>query len=252
MRKLVSVRLLFGMMLLGCLLLVPGFLLAADYAAIDALDDEVTIDNYKQAITLCEKALAENPNDFEAAWRCARAYRWYGELSKRAQVEGWKDICAKYGKDGMNMAQKAIDQQPNKPDGYYWYALNVGIYSDGVSILTALKEGLKNKTQESFEKVYATDKLYEEAGSILGLGRFWAVLPWPLNDKDLSLKYYREYQKTEFFGQKAEGPIYLAELLIQMGGDENKAEAKSLLQEKLKTDSKYFLDWKDRLLKDAE
>ncbi len=237
---------------LSCFVALPVALLAADYAEIDALDDEVTIEKYQKSIELCQKALAANPTDFEANWRCARAYRWYGELSKRANVEGWKDICAKYGKEGMNYAQKAIDLQPDKPDGYYWYALNVGIYSDGVSILTALKEGLKNKTQESFEKVYATDKTYEEAGSILGLGRFWAVLPWPLNDKELSLKYYREYEKTQFYGQKAEGPIYLAELLINLGGDANKAEAKSILETKLKTDSKYFLDWKDRLLNEMK
>lgn len=234
------------------LFLLPIAALAADYAAIDALNDEMTIQNYQKSLDLCKKALAENPNDFEANWRYARANRWYGELSKRANVADWKDICAKYGKEGMNYAQKAIDSQPNKPDGYYWYALNVGIYSDGVSILTALKEGLKDKTQESFEKVYAMNKLYESAGSILGLGRFWAVLPWPLNDKELSLKYYREYQKTEFFALKAEGPIYLAELLIDLGGDENKTEAKTILQNKLKTDSKYFIDWKDRLLKNIQ
>ncbi len=225
---------------------------AADYAALDALNDEVTIQNYQKSIDICKKAVAENPNDFEANWRYARALRWYAELSKRASAADWKDICAKYGKEGMNYAQKAIELQPNKPDGYYWYGLNVGIYSDGVSILTALKEGLKDKTQESFEKTYSMNKAHEKAGSILSLGRFWAVLPWPLNDKELSLKYYREYQKTEFFGQVAEGPIFLAELLIELGGDENKKEAKAILQNNVKTDSKYFIDWKDRLLKSVQ
>ena len=103
------------------------------------------------------------------------------------------------GKKGMGYAQKAIDMQPDKPNGYYWYGVNVGIYSDGVSILTALKEGLKDKTQNSFEKAYQLDKMYEEAGAILALGRFWYVLPWPLNDKELSEKYYREYQKNPIF-----------------------------------------------------
>jgi tetratricopeptide (TPR) repeat protein len=217
---------------------------------LDALDDEKTIDNYKKSIEICQQALKENPKDFDITWRCARSYRWYGELAKRQGSDGWKDVCAEYGKKGMGFAQKAIDIQPNKPNGYYWYALNVGIYSDGVSIITALREGLKDKTQDSFEKTYQLEKMHEKAGSVLGLGRFWYVLPWPLNDKELSEKYYREYQKTEYFGVATEdGPIYLAELLIDLGGDKNEAEAKVLLENSVKTKTKYFKDRAAALLK---
>lgn len=245
-------RKLLPLCLLLCFLL-PASAVASDLLAeLDKMDDEKTIENYKKSYEMCEEALKANPNDFELNWRCARSHRWYAELAKRQKLEGWKDICAEHGKKGMNFAQKAIDADPNKPNGYYWYGVNVGIYSDGVSILTALKEGLKDKTQQSFEKVYQMDKTHEECGSILALGRFWFVLPWPLSDKDLSLKYLREYQKTEWFTKKPEGPIYLSELLISLGGDENEAEAKSLLTSTLKTDVKYFLDWRDRLLKDLE
>jgi hypothetical protein len=38
----------------------------------------------------------------------------------------------------MKYAQKAGELDPAKPEGYYYYGLNVGIYSDGVSIFTAL------------------------------------------------------------------------------------------------------------------
>ena len=215
---------------------------------LDSLSDEKTMDNYKKSMDLCLQALKETPGDFDLNWRCAKACRWYGELAKRHEVKGWKDVCAKYGKEGMKYAQTAMELQPDKPHGFYWYALNVGIYSDGVSILTALAEGLKGKTQESFEKAYEIDKMHERAGAILGLGRFWYVLPWPMNDKKLALKYYREYQNTRYFGNvNPEGPIYLAELLIKLGGSKNKAEANTLLMN-LKTDDKYFLDWKERLL----
>lgn len=245
-------RFLTWMGVLACLVLIPVSVFAVDWAEVDKLDDEKTIENYKTSIDMCLEAIKANADDFDANWRCARSYRWYAELAKRASMKGWEDICADYGKKGMGYADKAIQLQPNKPHGYYWYGVNVGIYSDGVSILTALREGLKDKTQSSFEKVYALDKQFEEAGSVLALGRFWAVLPWPLNDKDLSLKYYREYQKTEFYGVKPEGPVYLAELLADMGGDEKDAEAKTILQNDLKTDIKYFLDWKDRILKDLK
>ncbi|MFH2065957.1 MAG: hypothetical protein ABIK15_12225 [Pseudomonadota bacterium] len=236
------------------LFLIPSIVFASPILEkLDALDDEKTIDNYKQSIEICLQGLKDNPNDFQMMWRCARSHRWFGELSKREGKDGWKDICAEYGKKGMEYAQKAIDLAPEKPNGYYWYAVSVGIYSDGVSILTALKEGLKNKTQSSFEKTYELDKMHEQAGAILGLGRFWYVLPWPLNDKELSEKYYREYQGTEHFGVATEdGPIYVAELLIDLGGEKNKAEAKVLLENAAKSESKYFRDRSLELLKKLE
>ena len=147
-----------------CLLLViifPFSLLAADYVAeADKAYARGGLDGYKQAIELLEKALAENPDSYEANWKCARAYREYGNEAKSKKVEGWEAICAEYGKKGMQYAQKAIELDPSKPDGHYYYGLNVGIYNNGVGIFTALSEGLKDKTQTSFEKTYEINKMY--------------------------------------------------------------------------------------------
>jgi len=223
--------------------LFPVSLMAADYIAeADSAYARAGLDGYKQAIELYEKALAENPNSYEANWKCARAYREYGNEAKSQKVEGWKDSCAKYGKSGMQYAKKAVELEPDKADGHYYYGLNVGIYSDGVSIFTALAEGLKDKTQTSFEKSYEINRMYKDAGPMLSLGRFWAVLPWPMRDRKKSLKYYREYQATEYFADNLEAHVYLGELLIQIGGDENKAEAKGLLEKATKSDDPYFRD----------
>ena len=118
----------------------------------DKLFDQGGLENYKQAIDLYLKALEENPNSYEANWKCARAHREYGDDARKAKMQDWEDICAEYGKKGMQYAAKAIEIEPDRPDGHYYYGLSVGVYSDGVSILTALGEGLKDKTQTSFEK----------------------------------------------------------------------------------------------------
>ncbi|MGB5750415.1 MAG: tetratricopeptide repeat protein [Desulfobacterales bacterium] len=231
------------------IMLLPGGLLAAsDVADGDSAYSRGGLDGYKQAIELYEKALADNPDSYEANWKCARAYREYGNEAKSQKIEGWKDICAKYGKTGMQYAQKATELEPNKPDGHYYYGLNVGIYSDGVSIFTALSEGLKDKTQTSFEKAYAIDKMYKEAGPMLSLGRFWAVLPWPMRDRKKSLQYYREYQATQYFADNLEAHFYIGEVLYQIGGDENKAEAKDLLEKAAKSEDPFFRDKAQELL----
>ena len=105
--------------------------------------------------------------------------------------------------------------------------------------------------QNSFEKVYALDKMYEDAAAILALGRFWTVIPWPLRDYDKAIKYLREYQATQYFNKPPpDGPIFLAELLLKIGGDKNKAEAKTLLDAAAKSNEKYYSDWAKRLLKE--
>ena len=229
-------------------LILPFAAGAVDYLAeADKIFDQGGIENYKKSIDLYIKAVEQQPDDYEANWKCARAYREYADKAKKAGVEGWEDICAQYGKIGMQYAKKAIELKPERPDGHYYYGLNVGIYSDGVSILTALSEGLKDKTQQSFEKTYAINKMYKDGGPMLSLGRFWAVLPWPLRDRKKALTYYREYQQTPYFATNTEAQLFVAELLIQMDGKENKAEAQGYLEKGLQSDDPYFRNWAERL-----
>jgi tetratricopeptide (TPR) repeat protein len=233
---------------MATLLVFPFYAAAIDYLAeADKIYDQGGIENYKKSIELYVKAVEQQPADYEAAWKCARAHREYADEAKKKGVEGWKAICAQYGKAGMQFAQKAVELKPERPDGHYYYGLNVGIYSDGVSILTALAEGLKDKTQRSFEKTYEINKMYKEGGPMLSLGRFWAVLPWPLRDRKKSLAYYREYQQTPYFATNIEAQLFVAELLIQLGGEENKKEAGGYIENALKSDDPYFTDWAKQL-----
>lgn len=243
-------RTALGCLCFSLLILFPSYLMAADSVAeADKLYDRGGLANFKQAIELYKKALTENPDNYELNWKCARAYREYGDTAKTEKADGWKKICAKYGKSGMQYAQKAVELEPDKPDGHYYYGLNVGIYSDGVSIFTALSEGLKNKTQNSFEKTYNLDKMYKEAGPMIALGRFWQVLPWPMRDRKKSLRYYREHQGTKYFADNIEIHVYLGELLIQIGGEKNKSEAKGYLEKAAKSDDAYYKERARELLK---
>lgn len=211
----------------------------------DALFDKgkTTLKSYKDAGDLFAKALEVNPSSYEAAWKAARSYRYYADESKKKNAPDWKAVCKEYGKIGMKFGERAIALNPDGVEGNAWYGFSVASYSDSVSVLTALREGLKDKTQKSFEKAYKVNKLYNDGGPIKALGRFWFVLPWPLQDKKLSLTYLREYQKA--FPNDAEGQIYLAEALIKTG---EKNEAKTVLQKASTSKDKYYADWARRLL----
>jgi len=226
--------------------ILPIALLAEDFMAQgNALYDKgkVSFESYKQAGDMFVKALEANPTSYEAAWKAAQSYREFANESKKRNTPDWKSVCKEYGKLGMKYGEKAIALNGNGVEGNCWYGFSVGNYSDSVSVLTALKEGLKNKTQSSFEKAYQVNKMYHDGGPIKALGRFWFVLPWPLQDKKLSLQYLREFQKS--FPDDPEGQVFLAEVLMKTG---SKDEAKTLLQKVLSSSDKYYAGEAKRLL----
>lgn len=136
-----------------------------------------TIPVLKATAEAAVKAANAAPNDYAANWKAAMALRKYGSELVSQKAEGWKDIAKVAAKDGMKYGEIAQKLNPNGVEGWYWYGVCVGTYSDCVSILTALGEGLKSKTQKGFEMAYTTNKGYENGDPIISLGRFWQVLP---------------------------------------------------------------------------
>jgi len=128
---------------------------------------------YEDAVKLAAAA----PQDYTLNWQAARAARKYGDYLVSHEVAGWKDTARVAVKEGMKYGEIAFKLNPTGIEGWYYYGLCVGTYSDCVSIIKALTEGLKGKTQMGFENAYKFDKTYDKGGPILSLGRFWQVLP---------------------------------------------------------------------------
>ncbi len=210
-----------------------------------ALLKQETLESSRKALDISLKVVQQQPKSFEANWVVAKAYRMTGDESKRANVPNWKALCKDYGKKGMTYAEKAVAIDPNKVDGHFWYACSVGTYSDGVSILTALKEGLKDKTQTGLETSYKMDKMYNDAGPVLALGRFWSVLPWPLKDKKKAVTYLEEFQK--YFPNKPEGQVYLGAAYLDV---KEKDKARAVLTKAAASNDKYYSSMAKDLLND--
>jgi tetratricopeptide (TPR) repeat protein len=209
----------------------------------DAMFAMGQLENIKNAAVLFGRAFAADPQSYEAAWKAARSYREYCQLAKEEGNAKWQEIGKEYGKKAMEYGDKAINLQPKGIEGHFWYGCSVGNYSDGVSVLTALREGLKNKTQEALEKSYQIDKNYREGGPIKALGRFWFVLPWPLADKSKALQLLSEFNKS--YPDDPEGQVFLAEVLLDQ---KKKAEALPLLEQASRAERTYYADLARRLL----
>jgi len=80
------------MLMVIVVLLVAAPSPASNVSDADALYEKGGLLNYQKAIDIYETLLQSNPNDFDLNWKCARAYREYGETAKKDKVEGWKKI----------------------------------------------------------------------------------------------------------------------------------------------------------------
>jgi hypothetical protein len=245
-------RVMVSWVLAAILMTAPTSASSDALAEADALYAAGGIANLEASLPLYAQARQARPAEYAPLWKSARAHRDLGNRVKQAARPDWKKVCQEQGRIAMQLAEEAIALAPGKVEGHYYYGLGVGIYSDGVSIFTALSEGLKGKTQTSFEEAYALDRQYNRAGPILSLARFWSVLPWPMQDKKKALAYFREYEQTGFLASSAEGQVYFGELLIKLGGQANKAEARRWLAQAAQSPESYFAEWAQRLLAELD
>jgi hypothetical protein len=83
------------------------------------------------------------PSDYEVLWRAARLYFWLGDDPSLTS-----DERSKLGKTGWDYAERAVTVDPNRPDGHYWAAVNIGTYALGLGVVKALAGGLEGKFKE--------------------------------------------------------------------------------------------------------
>lgn len=217
----------FAALMILLVLLVPCGAFSADLVAQgDKLFEQGTLDGYKAAVSVYRQALDADPDNYEAIWKYARACQNYGDTANAQQVEGWKKICAEYGKLGMDYGLKARDMKPESVEGHYFLGCCAGTYSDGVSIITLIKEGLLGTIQESLETSYDIDKTFDLGGPMQALATYWSVLPWPKNDLDKAERYARE--SMEIFPVDPAGQYILADILLKKNKKKNHDEAVKL------------------------
>jgi len=181
--------------------ILPLILILVLFALVPAMAD--TEAELKAKYETAAQLGAAAPQDYALNWQAARAARKYGDFLVAEEVSGWKEAARVASKEGMKYGEIAFKLNPTGIEGWYYYGLCVGTYSDCVSIVKALTEGLKGKTQMGFENAYKFDKMYDNGGPILSLGRFWQVLPGIAGqDRKKAEALFDEY--VSLFGSKPE------------------------------------------------
>jgi len=179
-------------------------------------------DRPSKAIASYEKVLELDPNNYEALWKIARSYFVMGD--SLPETKEFKDRHKECGEKGMSYASRALEVNPLGLEGNYYYGLSIGQYSIGISIIKALVKGLGPEYEKHIGKALEINKLYDTAGPLRAMGRYWYMLPWPKRDITKSISYLKEAEAAAPLSIR--GHVYLAESYL-------KGDKKDLAEEQL-------------------
>ena len=178
----------------------------------------------KDLDALTEQHLAEDPNGFEVTRRYASLVAWEAD----GEPDGSDEKAAK-GKIAWEAGDKAIQANPGDVRGHYFSGVGVGLYSEGVGILTALSQGLEGKFRERMLAALRIDKDFLDGAPQVVWGRYFFKLPWPKRDLEESIRVLRIAVRSHPGNWRAK--LYLADALIVNGLEGQDDEAHQLVQQ---------------------
>lgn len=190
--------------------------------------DRENLASARRAADLWSDESRRDPNAFDAAWKLARDCYWLGghapERERRAYLE-----------QGIAAAQHAAAVAPQRPEGYFWTAANMGALAEGYGLRAGLK--YRKPIREALERVLQIDPSFMEGSADRALGRYYFKVPSLLGGSRTraeqhlraSLRYNPDSTISHYF---------LAELLIDQ---KRIVEARSELQDVI--DAPVSADW---------
>jgi len=197
---------------------LAGLDLMAQTESPDALyANRTDLTSARRSAELWTASLAANPRDFDAAWKLARADYWLGGHTPASEQRAFYER-------GIEAGQKAIAVEPNRPEGHFWTAANMGALAESYGVRAGLK--YRKPIKEELEFVLKTDPAFAQGSADRALGRWYAKVPGLFGGDDklaeqhlrASLMYNPLSTASHFF---------LAELLLDHG---RKDEAREELQ----------------------
>jgi len=138
----------------------------------------------------CEAGLAIGLDGYNAANKAVMIFATYIEDDEERKLKLFQDISARC--DELQQAQ------PKNANAYYFQAYALGRYSQGISVLKALTQGLGGKIKAALETALKLEPKHAEAYSALGayhaevvdkVGAMVAKLTYGAT-KDLAVKHF--------------------------------------------------------------
>jgi uncharacterized membrane protein len=171
----------------------------------------------QQAEGIWAERLKKDANDFESAWKLARARYWLGthapETTQKNYLEG-----------GIAAGRTAIALDSNKPEGHFWVAANMGALAESFGMRQGMKYRGEIKTE--LETVLHLDPAFQQGSADRALGRYYFKVPGMFGGSNQKSEAHLRTSLT--YNENSTASLYfLAETLIDT---KKKGEARAMLQ----------------------
>ena len=176
----------------------------------------------------CAAGLSAGLDGYNAANKAAMIYATYLESDDRRKLELFQAISARC--DELQQAQ------PKNANAYYFQAYALGRYSQGISVLKALTQGLGGKIKAALDAALKLEPRHAEAHTALGayhaevldkVGAMVGKLPYGAS-KDLAVKHFESALKLA--PDSAIARIEYANALVMLFGQSRMNEAVKLYE----------------------
>jgi tetratricopeptide (TPR) repeat protein len=191
--------------------------------------DRANFASAKRASDVWAATLRAEPRNFDAAWKLARASYWLGGHAPAAERRSLLER-------GVDAGRKAVAVQPNRPEGHFWLAANMGALAESFGARQGLK--YRKAIKEELETVLRLDAAFLEGSADRALGRWYFRVP-RLFGGDRALAEAHLRKSLTYNPRSTASHFFLAELLLESGRkDEGRAELQRVLDAPLNPDWK--------------
>jgi tetratricopeptide (TPR) repeat protein len=179
--------------------------------------DRENIANAQRAADLWAERVAAGP-DFEATWKLARVCYWLGTEGPDA---GRKNALSR----GVTAGEQAVKLEPDKPQGHFWLAANMGGLAESFGLMQGLK--YRGRIKDELERVLQIDPAWQDGSADRALGWWYHQVPRLFGGSEA--KAEEHLRKALGYNTQSIITLYfLAEVLIDR---HKKDEARDLLQQ---------------------
>ena len=208
---------------------------AVDADALYAQREQV--DQARRAADVWAQRLQQNASDFDAAWKLARARYWLGGHAPQRERRAFLET-------GIDAGRTAIALQPNRPEGHFWTAANMGALAESFGMRQGLK--YRGDIKRALEVVLKIDPAFQQGSADRALGRWYYKVPGLFGGSRQKSEQHLRRSLT-YNPNSIASHFFLAETLLDL---DRKNEAIAELQRVL--DLKPDPDWapEDREFKD--
>ena len=189
--------------------------------------DRENLASAQRAAAIWEERLGADPSSFESAWKLARMAYWLG-----GHVPA-DDQRREYER-GLDAGRRAAALQPQRPEGYFWMAANMGALAESFGLRNGLR--YRGAIKDALEMVLEIDPAYLQGSADRALGRWYDRVPRLFGGSDSRAVEHLQRSLT-YNPDSTISHFFLAETLLDMGReDEAKAELQKVLDAPLSAD----------------